>query len=88
MQAGVNRYVKLVSKAFEIKGDDVIINLPHPYPPFLAILAHTSNVSAIIDKKWGWRTARGWEAPMRGGSTIILQRILFATLKMDRGHFS
>ena len=43
---------KFVSKAFEIKGDDVIINLPHPYPPFLSILAHTSNVSAIIDKKW------------------------------------
>ncbi len=43
---------KLVSKAFEIKGDEVIINLPHPYPPLLAILAHGSSWSSILDKKW------------------------------------
>ncbi len=43
---------KVVSKVFEIKGNDVIIHLPHSYPPFSTILAHTSNISAIIDKKW------------------------------------
>ncbi len=43
---------KLVSKVFEIKGDDVIIHLPHPYPPILSILAHGANWSSIIDKKW------------------------------------
>ncbi len=43
---------KLISKAFEIKGDDVVINLPHPYPPFLFILAHGASWSSIIDQKW------------------------------------
>ncbi len=43
---------KLVSKVFEIKGNDVIIHLPHPYPPLLFILAHGANWGAIIDKKW------------------------------------
>ena len=43
---------KLVSKAFEVKGNDVIIHLPHPYPPFLLILAHGASWSSIIDQKW------------------------------------
>ena len=43
---------KLLSKDFEIKGNTVIINLPHPYPPFLFILAHGANWAAILDQKW------------------------------------
>ena len=43
---------KLVSKVFEIKGNDVIINLSHAYPPLLFILAHGANWSSVIDKKW------------------------------------
>jgi peptide/nickel transport system substrate-binding protein len=42
----------MLDKDFEIKGNDLIIHLPHPYPPFLFILAHGANWSAIIDKKW------------------------------------
>ncbi len=43
---------KLLSKAFEIKGNTVIINLPHPYPPILFILAHGASWAAILDQKW------------------------------------
>ncbi len=42
----------LLAKDFEIKGNDVIIHLPQPYPPFLEILSHGSNISAILDEKW------------------------------------
>ena len=42
----------LISKNFEIKGNDVIIHLPQTYAPFLSLLSHGSNVGAIIDKKW------------------------------------
>jgi len=43
---------KLLDRDFEIKGNDVIIHLPHVYPPFLFIIAHGANWSAIMDKKW------------------------------------
>jgi peptide/nickel transport system substrate-binding protein len=42
----------LLAKDFEIKGNDLIIHLPQPYPPLLEILAHGSNVSAILDQQW------------------------------------
>ncbi|WP_456400244.1 ABC transporter substrate-binding protein [Mesoaciditoga sp.] len=42
----------MLDKDFEIKGNDLIIHLPHAYPPFLYILAHGANWSAIVDKKW------------------------------------
>ncbi len=42
----------MLDKEFEIKGNDLIIHLPHAYPPFLFILAHGANWSAIIDRKW------------------------------------
>ncbi len=42
----------LLAKDFVIKGDEVIINLPHPYPPFLSIICHGAFWSSIIDKKW------------------------------------
>ncbi|WP_036223925.1 ABC transporter substrate-binding protein [Mesoaciditoga lauensis] len=42
---------KLISKAFEIKGNDVIIHLPHLYPPFLAAI-DTVYGGSILDKKW------------------------------------
>ncbi len=43
---------KLLAKDFVIKGDEVIINLPHPYPPFLSIISHGAFWSSIINKKW------------------------------------
>ena len=42
---------KLMSKAFEIKGNDVIIHLPHIYPPFLAAI-DTVYGGSILDEKW------------------------------------
>ncbi len=50
-QALINAF-DLLAKDFEIKGNDVIIHLPQTYPPFLEILAHGSNISAILDEKW------------------------------------
>jgi peptide/nickel transport system substrate-binding protein len=41
----------LVSKAFEIKGNDVIIHLPHLYPPFLSAI-DTVYGGVIFDKNW------------------------------------
>ncbi len=54
----------LLAKAFEIKGNDVIIHLPHAYPPFLYILAHGVSESSMLDKKWlseknGWNGKAG-----------------------------
>ncbi len=77
-QALINTF-KLISKAFEIKGDDVVINLPHPYPPFLFILAHGASWSSIIDQKWAiahgaWPgTANTWwkyHNPLREGDPL------------------
>lgn len=42
---------KLVSKAFEIRGNSVIIHLPHIYPPFLSAI-DTVYGGSILDKKW------------------------------------
>ncbi len=50
-QALINAF-NLMAKDFEIKGNDVIIHLPQSYPPFLEILAHGSNISAVLDEKW------------------------------------
>ncbi len=41
-----------LAKDFEIKGDEVIIHLPHPYPPFLDIIAKDSGWTSIMDQKW------------------------------------
>ncbi len=41
----------LMAKAFEIKGNDVIIHLPHIYPPFLAAI-DTVYGGSILDEKW------------------------------------
>ncbi len=42
----------IMAKDFEIKGNDVIIHLPQPYPPLLQILSKSANISAILDQKW------------------------------------
>ncbi len=42
----------LLAKDFEIKGNEVIIHLPHAYPPFLSIISHGAFWSSIIDQKW------------------------------------
>ena len=49
----------LLAKDFEVKGNDVVIHLPHAYPPFLYILAHGVSTSSILDQSWveskgGW----------------------------------
>ncbi len=41
---------KLMAKDFQIKGNDVIIHLPHPYSPFFDSLINP--VAMIMDKKW------------------------------------
>jgi peptide/nickel transport system substrate-binding protein len=41
-----------LARDFEIKGDEVIIHLPHPYPPFLDIVAKDSGWTSITDQKW------------------------------------
>ncbi len=42
----------LMDKVFEIKGNELIIHLPHPYPPFLSMLAHYAGWTGVTDKKW------------------------------------
>ncbi|GAG18829.1 unnamed protein product, partial [marine sediment metagenome] len=39
-----------IDKSIEVKGDQVILHLPKPYPPLLGILCYSS--SCIIDKEW------------------------------------
>ncbi len=43
---------KLLDSDFEIKGNDLIIHLPQPYPPFLFILAHYAGWTGVEDQKW------------------------------------
>ncbi|MFP4016461.1 MAG: ABC transporter substrate-binding protein [Halanaerobiales bacterium] len=48
-----------LEKAIEIDGNNVVFNLPDPYPPFLSIIVHNNGVGAILDKEWtiaqgGW----------------------------------
>ncbi len=42
----------LLAKDFEIKGNTVIMHLPHPYPPILDILTYGAFWSSIINQKW------------------------------------
>ena len=42
----------VLDKSIEIKGDDVIIHMPKPYPSLISIVAHGICGSYIIDKKW------------------------------------
>ena len=42
----------LLDKVFEINGNDLIIRLPHSYPPFLSMLAHYAGWTSVEDKKW------------------------------------
>ena len=57
---------ELMDKDFEIKGNTLIIHLPHPYPPFLSMIAHYAGWTSIEDKKWAvengaWPgTAKDW----------------------------
>ena len=42
----------VLDKSIEIKGNDVIIHMPKPYPSIVSILAHGICGSYILDKKW------------------------------------
>ncbi|HBR29619.1 MAG TPA: ABC transporter substrate-binding protein [Firmicutes bacterium] len=50
--AGLLKTAKRVMDAIKVDGDNVVINLVKPYPPFLAILARNSSWTAIINKQW------------------------------------
>ena len=41
-----------VDKSVEVEGDSIVFHLTQAYGPFLNILAHCGNWSAIINKKW------------------------------------
>ncbi|WP_036223784.1 ABC transporter substrate-binding protein, partial [Mesoaciditoga lauensis] len=42
----------VLDKSIEVKGNDVIIHMPKPYPSLISILAHGICGSYILDKKW------------------------------------
>jgi len=50
--AMVKVYTDYVDKAVEVDGNKVIFHLAQPYAPFLNIVSHSGNWSAVIDKKW------------------------------------
>jgi peptide/nickel transport system substrate-binding protein len=41
---------KIIDKAVETRGDQVIFHLPKPYPPLMSIFCYTA--SSILDKEW------------------------------------
>ena len=41
---------KTIDNAIEVKGNQVILHLPRPYPPLMGVLAYSSSV--ILDKEW------------------------------------
>jgi len=45
-------FTEKIDKAVEVDGDNVIFHLAQAYGPFLNILSHCGNWSAIINKKW------------------------------------
>ena len=44
--------LNLLNSVFEINGNDLIIHLPHPYPPFLSMLAHYAGWTSVEDQRW------------------------------------
>ncbi len=44
--------LNLLDGVFEIKGNTLVIHLPHPYPPFLSMLAHYAGWTSVEDKAW------------------------------------
>ncbi|HBL35520.1 MAG TPA: peptide ABC transporter substrate-binding protein, partial [Firmicutes bacterium] len=51
-KASLLKTAKRVMDAIKVDGDNVVIKLVQPYPPFLAILARNSSWTAIINKEW------------------------------------
>lgn len=51
-ESSIEKTFKLLDNDFEIKGNDLIIHLPHPYPPFLFTLAHYAGWTGVEDEKW------------------------------------
>ena len=48
-----------IDKSVEVKGDSVIIHLPQPFPPLIAVLAYSYG-GVIIDKEWTVENG-GWD---------------------------
>jgi peptide/nickel transport system substrate-binding protein len=51
-EAMIKFFNDYIDKTVEVDGDKVIFHLAQAYAPFINILAHSGNWSAIIDKKW------------------------------------
>ena len=47
-----------IDKAIEVKGNNVVIHLPRPYPPLMGIISYAS--SSIMDKDWAMKNG-GWD---------------------------
>jgi peptide/nickel transport system substrate-binding protein len=41
-----------VKQAVQVRGNEVEFHLPKPFPPFLAIVAHSGSWAAILDREW------------------------------------
>ncbi len=56
---------KAIDNAIEIKGNQVILHLPRPYPPLMGVLSYSSSV--ILDKEWA--TAKGcWDGNIKNAA--------------------
>ncbi len=56
---------KAIDNAIEVKGNQVILHLPRPYPPLMGVLSYSSSV--ILDKEWA--TAKGcWDGNIKNAA--------------------
>lgn len=55
-----------IDKSVEVKGDSVIIHLPRPFPPLLAVLAYSYG-GVILDKEWTIENG-GWDGTVKNAS--------------------
>ncbi len=51
-EAMIKFFNDYIDKTVEVDGDKVVFHLAQAYAPFINILAHSGNWSAILDKKW------------------------------------
>lgn len=55
-----------IDKAVEVQGDSVIIHLPQPFPPLLAVLAYSYG-GVILDKEWTIENG-GWDGTVENAA--------------------
>ena len=56
------RVFEAIDQAVKVDGDAVALNLPRPYPPLMAILAHSA--AAVLDREWAV-TQGCWDGEIR-----------------------